>query len=189
MDLYRKRNLESIEATKMVFKELIKLISIEEQNDLYSIYSDDLFMEKNEENLNVLVQFLNILDWGKIKEISRIRIENLVENNLTGGLNLGKLISSSILKKFSNIEVIERILLYSLTGENSDEILEDYWDIVSEIKDGKFHKVFVGAVIENLKEGWSASHKLSQIFSLDKYDELWCIEFKEAYDESKEFPF
>lgn len=200
IEVYKKKETGDGKKLKYFFKSAINDFSEEERIQFIDIVSVELLSTSKEKTLRYILQILPFEYWLEIKEISRIRIENmlmdsiregnyLVDADATNGGALGSWLAWGQIKYMTFIKDFVNVLLKKLDNGSDTEIdyvIQFFWDdLLSNITHPNlyFNRVIKG----KLKAGdVRIYNKLEEHFIFCAEDDIILSIFNAEYKNFKE---
>lgn len=200
IEVYKKKETGDGEKLSFFFKSIFKQFSEEELNSFYEVVTDELSKVSEGNVIRYNLQVLPFENWMNIKELARIRIENMilqsiengkymVEMDRCNGGSLGTWAAWGNVKYMTFVEDFLGIFIRKLESEDkfeSDYILTYYWDdLLSNLTHPNQH--FNRVIKQKLKEGDKRFYdKLLPHFVHGKDDDIIIQTFKEDYENFEE---
>lgn len=166
IEVYKKK--ETGEGKKITYfmNNILAQLSNEELEQFYEVVSDELLIISNENTIRYTLQILPLDNWHRIKEVARIRIENIIMESIKNGKYLRELqktnggwlatwVSYGKVKHLTFVQDIISMLIRKLDSSDNTEIdyvLHFFWDDILYNIEHPNHK-FNRIIKQKLKQG------------------------------------
>ncbi|MFC7679939.1 TIGR02391 family protein [Paenibacillus sp. GCM10028914] len=193
IEVYRKKDTGDGKKLGFFIRAMLKQFNEEEITQFFTVVSDELSTVTEEKIIRLNLQIIPFKMWYRIREISRIRIENtlmesmkdgkyLINQNRCKGGSLASWVALGKLQHFTFIGDAIGILVKKLESTDRTEVdyvLNYFWnDIIEniELPDYSFYRI----IKQRLKDGDNRIYtKLEDLF-------MWDVDKTEFYETIKE---
>lgn len=86
IEIYKLKAEGNYDTLELVFVSLFKVLSKDENESILKMISDDFKVIDDDHSISIILNVLNVEDWLKIEEISRLRIENKLVRSIEKGI-------------------------------------------------------------------------------------------------------
>ncbi|WP_348620200.1 TIGR02391 family protein [Paenibacillus polymyxa] len=196
IEVYKKKETGDGKKLGVFIHAILKQFSEEEATQFFTVISDELSTVTEEKIIRLNLQIVPFEMWHRIREISRIRIENTLMESMTDGkysINLNRCKGGSLaswvawgkIKYFTFIEDVIGILVKKLESTDRTEVeyvLRYFWDDIIEnieLPNYSFYRILK----QRLKDGDKKIYiKLEDLFIWDPEETEFYKAIKEEYE-------
>lgn len=197
IEVYRKKETGDSSKLSYFIKAIVGEFSEEELNQFYEVVSEEFIIVIDEKTIRYALHIIPIEDWNKIREVARIRIENILmksiregrfikENNKTNGGALGTWVGWNKLRHMTFVKDFQKILVKKLNSEDDREIdyvFKYFWDELTVILGDKIEAYFETVVKKKLKSGDKRFYdNVSNEMVFGEFNEVWNEVFTSEID-------
>ncbi|MBY0123613.1 TIGR02391 family protein [Bacillus sp. S/N-304-OC-R1] len=180
-------------------KALFKKLEENHMIQVYKVVSDELKYTSSDEDIRTIIHILPHEYWGKVERVVKIRIENILYENVKSGKydvsnktcrfgSLGTWITTEHLKKFENVNDWTFMIVNKIqkgTPEEKNYVEKYFWDKICEVNSQDIHHYLKWFFKDGLKNKDEVIvKKLESQIIFDENHRWWKV-FEE---ELKDFP-